>query len=278
MSSLRLVALLLAVSSAGCSSWALGDCAQTESRDLDLDAAGLRTLAVSARAGSLGIRGEPGLERVIASGKACADDAEILAGIRLVERRTGDRLEIAAELPELGSGWGWNNSPTLDLDIRVPSRLALEVTDSSGETDIRDVSAATVQDSSGDLRIANIAGTVSINDSSGSIDVRDVAGDVSVPSDSSGDIAIEHVEGSVTIDEDSSGSIMIRQVRGDAAVAIDSSGDIDFVAVAGSARVGIDSSGAISADDVGRDFIVERDGSGDIRHDNVRGTVRIPTD
>jgi hypothetical protein len=277
-SGVRTLTLMLAASTAGCSSWALGDCTQTESRDLDLDAAGVRALAISARAGSLDIRGEPGLERVIVSGKACADDVETLAGIRLSERRNGDRLEVAAELPEPGSSWGWSSSPTLDLDIRVPSRLALEVTDSSGDTSIRDVSDNTVQDSSGDLRIANIAGTLSVNDSSGDIDIRDVAGDVRIPSDSSGDIGIENVEGNVLIDEDSSGSIEIRQVRGDADVKVDSSGDIGFVAVGGSARVGTDSSGDIDADDIGRDFIVGRDGSGGIRHDNVRGTVRIPED
>ncbi len=274
----RIVTLALAVASAGCSSWALGDCAQTGSRDLDLDAAGLRVLAISARAGDLEVRGEPGLDRVIASGKACAADEETLAKIRLVERRDGDRLEIAAELPEVESGWGWASSPTLDLVIRVPSRLALDVVDSSGDTSISDVSVTTVQDSSGDLRIARIAGTLDVSDSSGSIDIRDVAGDVRIPSDSSGDIAIENVEGNVLIDEDSSGSIVIRQVRGDAEVKIDSSGDIEFAMIGGSARVGTDSSGDISAVDIGRDFIVERDGSGGIRHDDVRGTVRIPED
>lgn len=276
MTGFRFIAILLAVGTTGCSSWAAGNCAHTQPRDLDLDAAGVRMLVVTARAGSLDIQGESGLERVVVSGKACAGDAETLGAIRLVERRSGDRLEIAAEMPEIDRGWGWNSSPTLDIDIRVPSRLALDVTDSSGDTRIRDVSATTVQDSSGDLRITGIAGALSVTDSSGSIDIRDVAGDVRIPLDSSGDIAIANVEGSVLIEKDSSGSIAIREVSGDATVEIDSSGDIGFTAIGGSARVGTDSSGDIRADDIGRDFVVERDGSGDIRHDNVRGAVRLP--
>lgn len=251
------------------------DCSHTASREVAIDAAGLQRLTVAARAGDLDIRGEPGLTQAIASGRACAGDAETLARVQLRDSRSGDHATLAVEIPD-GSGWGWRSSPTMDLIVRVPVSVALEVSDSSGDATIRDVASATVQDSSGDLTISGVAGDLRVTDSSGDIDIRDVGGTVHVPSDSSGDIGIVKVEGDVRIEQDSSGDVEVRQVRGDATVENDSSGDIVFETIGGSARVGRDSSGSIRARDVGRDFIVERDGSGDIRHEDVRGTVRVP--
>lgn len=272
---IRLALASFALTAAGCS-YAWGDCDHTAPRDLDLDAAGLESLVVNARAGELDIRGEAGLDRVIVSGRACAGSADYLEQIRLLERRDGSRLTVAVEIPD-SSGWGGDYG-WLDLKLRVPARLALEVSDSSGDTTIAGVAGAEVDDSSGDLRIADIAGDLSVEDSSGDIDIRTVAGHLTIPSDSSGDIRAEDITGNVAIADDSSGSIELRRVRGDATVDQDSSGDIRFVAIGGSARVGDDSSGSIEAEDVGRDFIVERDGSGGIEHSGVKGAVRIPED
>ena len=63
-------------------------------------------------------------------------------------------------------------------------------------------------DSSGDIRIAQVGGSVRIEqDSSGGIRVEDVKGSVNVDSDSSGDIYAGRVGGDFTVSEDSSGSI-----------------------------------------------------------------------
>lgn len=273
----RYLAVLFAMSATGCAvAW--DDCDHTVPRNLDLDAAGVATLEVMARAGSLDIRGEDGLQQIVVRGTACAGSAETLAQIRLVERRNGDRLIVAAELPETSGGWGFSDYSRLDLELRVPSHLALKVSDSSGDAEISGVASLDVDDSSGELRVSNIAGDLRVDDSSGDIDIRQIGGNLLVSSDSSGDIDIDDVVGDVLIEDDSSGDIDIRRVRGDAVVEDDSSGDIRFTAIGGGARVGDDSSGSIEANDIGRDFVVERDGSGSIHHANVRGSVRIPED
>lgn len=274
---MRSAVVLLAAMNAGCAlSW--NDCEHTASRDLDLDAGDITTLEVVARAGALDIRGEADARQVVVRGKACAASAESLAQIRLVERREGDRLVVTAELPENDGGWGSNDYSSLDLTLTVPSRVALKVSDSSGAADIRHVTSAEVEDSSGELRLSDIAGDVTVADTSGVIVIERIGGNVMINSDGSGGIQIEDVAGNAVIREDGSGEIEFRQVRGDAIVEKDGSGSISFVAIGGNARVDEDGSGSIEANDIGRDFVVGRDGSGGIDHANVRGSVRIPED
>ena len=274
---IRLIILPFVLFATGCmANW--NDCEHTAPRDLDLDAGEITTLEVVARAGSLDIRGETDARQVIVRGKACAASAELLAQIRLVERREGERLIVTAELPENDSGWGSNDYSRLDLTLTVPAHIALKVNDSSGAADIRNVASADVEDSSGELRLSDIAGDVAVADTSGAIVIERIGGNVLISSDGSGGIEIDDVAGNAVIREDGSGEIVLRQVRGDAVVEEDGSGSISFTTIGGDARVDEDGSGSIEADDIGRDFVVGRDGSGGIDHSNVRGSVRIPSD
>ena len=264
-------ALLLVAPAA--QSW---ECSHREARNLDLAAAGVRTLEVKARAGELSIRSAAG-DQIAVRGEACAGDAASLAGIRLVESRRGDVLTVEVQMPESESDrWFDGDAPrTLDLALTVPARLALVVADTSGDIDVRGVASLVLADSSGDIEIDSIAGAVEVTDSSGGIEVRDV-GSLRIPADSSGDIAARNVRGPVEIEVDSSGDITLEDIEGDAIVEQDSSGEIAFTRVRGSARVGRDSSGGIVADGIGGDFVVRHDGSGGIRHERVAGRVDVP--
>jgi hypothetical protein len=239
-----------------CAQVAPDRCTFEAPRNLDLSAAGVDTLEVRARAGGLEIRGEPGLDQVQVRGMACASREADLEDIRLVQRREGDRLVVAVEIPDT-SGL-FNGQRRLDLKLRVPSRLTLDVDDSSGAASVENVAALRIDDSSGELRVSGIPGAVRIEDSSGAIDVRDV-GSLHIPSDSSGEIRVADVRGDATIDSDSSGAIELR-------------------GIGGNARIGRDSSGSIEVEDVGGDFTVGSDGSGGIEHRGVRGKVSIPND
>ena len=234
--------------------WAQEGCAFSAPRNLDLPAAAVKTLVVRAAAGGLEIHGEAGLAEVQVRGLACASSQKLLDGIRLVQRREGDRLVVAAELPEYTGLF--DGQRRLDLELRVPSRLVLEVNDSSGSASVEHVAALRMQDSSGELRIAHVAGPVRVEDSSGSLHVRDV--------------------GALHVPNDSSGEISVAGVRGDAIIDIDSSGSVEMRDIGGNARVGQDGSGSIVVEDVAGDFTVGRDGSGDIEHRDVRGRVRLP--
>ena len=85
---IRFALVLSAGMMTGCTI-AQDSCDYTAPRELDLDAAGVDRLDVVARAGSLDIQGEAGLERVIVRGRVCASSAELLDpfagdGLRLV--------------------------------------------------------------------------------------------------------------------------------------------------------------------------------------------------
>jgi hypothetical protein len=275
MRTTMLAATLLALSG---SAWAWGDgCEVQADRALDVEADGIETLELLARAGDLVIEGRADVRRIELRGKACASSDELLARIQLAQRGDGARRTVEVLMPELSSGWG-NEQAWLDLRVLVPARLALQLKDSSGDTEVRGIASLDVSDSSGDLTLRDIAGDLALQDSSGDVQAHGIGGSVEVRIDSSGDLEIEQVQGAVRILRDSSGSIALRDVRGDATVEVDSSGEIEFDRIGGSALVGTDSSGSIRAHDIARDFTVRRDGSGEIAHSGVQGTLSIPSD
>ena len=82
-----------------------------------------------------------------------------------------------------------------------------------------------------------IGGPVEISDGSGEIDIREVGRDVVISSDGSGGIDIRGVKGNVTVDSDGSGEIDVRDVTGDFIVHNDGSGGINYVSVGGKIRL-----------------------------------------
>lgn len=235
------------------------DCAFRAERRLDIDAANLATLKLDTGAGDLDVKGVPGLARIEIRGKACASDEATLAELQLTQRRQGDVATAATVIPDSGGGLKLFGSryAYIDVEVRMPPALKLEL-----------------RDSSGDVEIAGLRNGLDLTDSSGDIGLRDLGGAVRI-SDTSGDIEADGIEGSITVDSDSSGDVEIRNVRGDAYVRNDSSGDLEFHHVGGRARVDHDSSGDIVFDDIGGDAGVGTDSSGDIRADRVRGDFTV---
>lgn len=267
------LAAALILMSGSASAWNDG-CEFSAERPLDIDAGGIATLEMLARAGDLEVIGRADQARIEVRGKACASSEALLQEIKLVQRRQGDRQTVEVLMPELG-GWG-NDQATLDLVLTVPARLHLQLQDSSGDIEVSGLASLDALDSSGDLGVREIGGDVALQDSSGDIEVRGIGGNVLVRVDSSGDISIQDVRGDAMVERDSSGSITLQDIQGDATVEVDSSGEIEFVRIGGNALVGTDSSGSIRAYGVARDFTVRHDGSGDIDHRDVRGKTVIP--
>lgn len=235
---------------------AWGECAHERKIDQVLDLAGSEELAILAAAGDLEVRGGDG-EQAVIRGRLCVSEEAWLDEARVVTS-SGKRAEIAVELPET-SGWSLTGGryAWLDLDIRVPAGIALDVSDSSGDVEIEGVAAVRVADSSGDIELRDIGGPVFVKDSSGDVELWDIRGDVTVENDSSGDLDGERITGNVLVEKDSSG-------------------DIRFEGVSGNVTVERDSSGDIVARDIGGDVTVLRDGSGEIRTANVSGKVTKP--
>jgi DUF4097 and DUF4098 domain-containing protein YvlB len=272
----RIWLVLLALGPATALAWG-DECKFRADRAGGVDAKGIEKVVIRAGAGDMKVVGRSSAVRVEARGTACAGSQELLDGSQIVVRREGNVVYVETTLPQNNDGswnWGKNTYAYIDIGIALPSNVPVDAMDSSGDTNIEDLAALTIQDSSGDLEIHRIAGATDVTDSSGDLDIDD-AGSARVR-DSSGDIEIDKVRGDVEITSDSSGDIHIAQVGASVHIAQDSSGGIRVEDVKGNVIVDSDSSGDIYAGHVGGDFTVSEDSSGDIDHDSVGGKVTIP--
>jgi hypothetical protein len=244
-------------------------CKVTADRSGQLDLAGIQKVVILAGAGDLEVTGDASASRIEARGKACASSQEMLDQTRLTVRRDGSTATIETNMPDSNDG-----RSSIDLVVSLPANLPVEAQDSSGDARLRGLKSLSMQDSSGDLSIENIAELASARDSSGDIEI-DETGSVHLE-DSSGDIEVEEIRGDVEIASDSSGEIRIEEIGGKVHIAQDSSGGIRVAKVKGSVAVDTDSSGAIVVDTIGGDFTVTDDSSGGIKHSNVTGKVSVP--
>jgi hypothetical protein len=208
----------------------------TEDRDLELDTQGIKVFEVDAGAGSLAIEGVAGIQNIYVKATInvpdeSADKAkEIIASdLKLSLQKVRDHARLVANFDR--RFWGFGDPPSIDLEIRVPHSMALDIDDGSGSLTVINVGAdVAIDDGSGSIKIEQVNGVV-IDDGSGSITIVGVAGDVSVD-DGSGSITIEHVGGSVIID-DGSGGITVVDVEKDLIIVDDGSGSLKTADIRG---------------------------------------------
>jgi hypothetical protein len=248
----RAVAVILLPVVAGCTLRRLD---LTADRTVDVPASGVRVIVVRSGAGWLRVEGHPGYTDVRARGIAHASTQALLDRVQLNVRRTGDTLYVTGVTPMDATSIG--QPAALDLTLHIPSGIALDVADESGETVIRNV---------GPLRI-DAAGT-------GGVQVDGVDGAVQAK-DGPGDLEISNVRGDVRID-DGSGDIYVSSVRGSVDVPRDGAGEIQAADVTGNVHVGEKSSGEVSARDIGGDLTIEATGSGSVEYHDVKGKVTVP--
>ena len=129
----------------------------------------------------------------------------------------------------------------LDVRLRVPAEVYLDLSHGSGDALVAGVKAVHMDDESGDLEILDIETNAVVNDDSGDLALVRIGGSAFVH-DESGDVLISGVSGSVEVKDDS-GDIEARNVMGTVRV-WDESGDIDIINAAG--------------------VVIERDTSGDV--------------
>jgi hypothetical protein len=267
-------------------------CEEQKDINLTFPAASFNELRLNALAGDLHIEaGDVGQIKI--EGIACSDEAEALDRMDIDVVENGSILELTVIIPYHERDWDADYAH-IDLYLEVPASLVNLVRDSSGDFAAEGVTLARLEDSSGDIRLRNTrgelslrdssgditirghAGELSIEDSSGDIDVSDISGSIVVERDSSGDIEIEQVSGLVTILQDSSGDIEIEEVGKSVIVAADGGGSIRIQEVRGSVEIGADGSGNVTVKSIDGDFTVLTKGSGDIRTSAVKGNINIP--
>lgn len=229
-------------------------CDYAVDREMTLPAASVSLVDIRAGSGELHIEGEDGLDEIVVVGRVCASDESLIDELTISGESMDGTAVIQTHYPD-NRGWSGSRTARIDLVVLVPTGMAVDVEDSSGDMEVRRTGNLSIDDSSGGISVSDIRGSLEIDDSSGGLDVDGIEGDVYI--------------------EDGSGGLDIRGVTG-SVVLRDGSGGIDIVDVGGDVIIEEDGSGGIDVRDVGRDFEVRRDGSGGIRHSGVQGAVDVP--
>ena len=208
------------------------------SKILTLPAEGLRQLRVDSGAGRLKVTGVDSLTaievtaEIYARGESEKDMADFIKDhVELSLEKRGDRAVLLSDITS-HFHWFFSGDAGINLTIRVPKSLALEIDDGSGEMTVEDIASdVSIEDGSGGIRVERVAGNLRIEDNSGELEVKDVGGDVSID-DGSGSITVTEIKGSVTV-EDGSGSIDIDRVGKDVIIEESGSGGVHIGKVDG---------------------------------------------
>lgn len=233
-------------------------CTYSAERTVTLAASASRQLRLEAGSGELDVVGVAGLDQVRAVGRACASDEDYLQDLQLTLEARGEDIALTAHYPDRsGRSWFGEDYARIDLRVEIPKGMSVDLEDSSGGMTVAGTGELHIFDSSGSIRVEDVAGRLSIRDSSGEISISRVQGDVDIE-DGSGGIDVQDVTGSVRLD-DGSGEMSVTGVERDVTVADDGSGSIEVRNVTG-------------------DFTVRHDGSGSIRYSSVQGSVDVPRD
>jgi hypothetical protein len=254
------------------------ECRFTAQRDFDVDAAGLKTLAIALESHDVVVEGVSGLTKIEVRGRACASDEAWLASLTVEQQRNGDALALVLQ-QKRSPGWSWFNASYayLELHVRVPAPLELGIRGTSGDARVRGVAALDFDTRSGDLEANAIAGALTLEVSSGDVSGADI-GRVDVRSTSSGDIKLRDVRGDVKVTRSGSGDLRFDNVGGNVEIGDVGSGDVSISGVERNVAVDSIGSGDLRASDIGGDFSVRASGSGDVHHRGVRGSVSVPRD
>lgn len=193
---------------------------------LTLSVDDLKQLNIDVGAGDLQIEGVVGLKNIEVKADIWTyKDSENGDGYTLTLDKQGRTAQLTAEHNSRVS-FGANRNTEINLQVRVPAELALDIDDGSGDIRLADLAASVkLEDGSGGIQIDNLNGNLNIDDNSGSIAISNVTGSIDI-TDGSGSIEIQHVSGSVTI-EDGSGDIEVSHVANIVEID-DGSGDIDI--------------------------------------------------
>ncbi len=209
-----------------------------EIRELSLESRGIDTLRVANGSGYVEITGVDDLNEISITATLVLEDTRDTKAQRAIERDlvlTLDKNSDVAVLTayfERNGLFNFGNSGLVNLDIRMPSTMHLDLDDGSGSIKIDDVHGdISIDDGSGSLTLTNVGGEVIIDDGSGSISARGIGGNLSI-NDGSGSIKVRDVAGSVTVD-DGSGSINVEDVENDLIIVDDGSGSLDYAGING---------------------------------------------
>jgi hypothetical protein len=217
-----------------------------ETETLTLNVSDLSVLKIDTGPGFLDIEASNG-DQIELTAEIIADEGDY----RLTLERKADRAVLVSEV-EPWAGMFLAKWARINLTLKVPARMVLDIDDGSGYVKLQGMRAnATIDDGSGEVIVRDHLGDLHIDDGSGEIDVSGVTGHVKIE-DGSGSITVSNVVGNVRI-EDGSGSMDVENVDGHVTIR--------------------DGSGSIDVSDVKRGLTILDSGSGKVRTRNVTGDI-----
>jgi hypothetical protein len=215
-------------------------------KKLSLNASTLTSLRAETGAGKLEILGVEGLNEIeLVASIYAYDDSKV----ELSLESHSQRGELIANIQHSGM---LKESPYIDILLKVPALMMLDIKDGSGSIKINGVMAdIELVDGSGSIQIEG-GKKLAITDGSGSITIKDTRGPLAL-TDGSGSIKLKNIGGNVAID-DGSGSINVKQVQG-LVVINDGSGSINVTHAQG--------------------LTVKNAGSGSVNYSDISGSVNL---
>jgi hypothetical protein len=176
---------------------------------LNLDSRDLHSLKIFSGEGFVHIQGVDGSEVIEVVGSIVGGrDSR-----RFTLERNGDTAVLVAVNTERHAFFAWFGRPSIDVTIRVPSRMMLEVRDGPGEITIAGMKAPVIVNDENDaIEIHDQHGNLSVYDGQGAIKLDGITGQVYVQ-DGQGELSIQNVVGNVAIN-DGNGSIVVKNVDG----------------------------------------------------------------
>lgn len=214
-----------------------------EVRELTLDTRGIDMLSIENGAGSIDIQGVSGTTEITVTATILVPGKNNDKAMKRIENdlvltldKDSDVAVLKAYFKE-GGFFNFGDGPSVQLDVRMPAGMHLDVDDGSGSINVENVRGdIMLDDGSGSITMIDVGGEIEIDDGSGSISVTNVGGNISI-NDGSGSIKVRGVAGTVTVD-DGSGSIDVSNVEEDLIIVDDGSGGLDFSNIAGRVETG----------------------------------------
>jgi hypothetical protein len=253
-------------------------CRYSAPRNVDLDAATLKSLLLTLGPTDAHVRGVAGLSKVEVRGIACASDPQWLPDLRIDTARAGDGATVTVRTGDHGMTFGLfglSRYAYMKLSVSVPPQLAVAIDSGSGDVVAEGLQALDFHSGSGDLQASDIPGPLTLQLASGDVDAQRV-GSVRLRATGSGDVSVSEVRGDVHADHSGSGDLHFSDVGGNVWVGSIGSGDLRLENIGGNVQVGGIGSGDVVVDDVGGDLEVGAAGSGDVSYHGVKGAVHVP--
>ncbi|MEK6322887.1 MAG: DUF4097 family beta strand repeat-containing protein [Acidobacteriota bacterium] len=116
-------------------------------------------------------------------------------GINIVDRQTGDQIDIEVRFPRHAFQMNWRNR-RVDIEIKVPRDADLDLHTGDGNVDVQGVKGTILLHSGdGNLNLSDLQGTLRANTGDGNIDMRNVRGDLTLHT-GDGRIDVSGIDGS----------------------------------------------------------------------------------